>query len=76
MKTLLTEMIRNLVDYPEKVEINEVKGDKATVLEINVDVKDRGKIIGKEGRNILAIRTILNCIGMKYHKKVSVEIVE
>ena len=48
-----------LVDYPEQVELSEIKGGNTMVFELSVARKDLGKVIGKRGRNINAIRTIL-----------------
>ena len=76
MKELVLYITKALVDNPEKVEVNEVAGEKATIIEIKVAEGDRGKIIGKEGRIIKAIRTIVNSASAKLDKRASVEIVE
>ena len=60
MKELVLYIAKALVDNPDQVEVNEVAGEKATVLELKVCDSDRGKIIGKEGRIIKSIRTIIN----------------
>ncbi len=76
MKDLIIYIAKALVDNPEKVEINEVVGEKSTILELKVDASDRGKIIGKEGRIIKAIRIILNSASAKLDKRTTLEIVE
>ena len=76
MKDLLVQIVKALVDYPEKVSVKEIAGEKAMVLELKVADTDRGKIIGKQGRIIRAIRTIVGCASAKLNKKVVIEIVE
>ena len=76
MKELVLYIVKSLVDDPEKVEVNEISGEKATVVEIRVAEGDRGKIIGKEGRIIKAIRTIVNSASAKIDKRATVEIIE
>ncbi|MCL2389314.1 MAG: KH domain-containing protein [Elusimicrobia bacterium] len=76
MKDLLLYIAKSLVDNPDQVEVNEIAGEKATVLELKVAEGDRGKIIGKEGRIIKAIRIIINSASAKLDKRASVEIVE
>ena len=76
MKELVLYITKALVDEPEKAEVNEVVGEKATIIEIKVAEADRGKVIGKEGRIIKAIRTIVNSASAKLDKRATVEIVE
>ncbi|MBN1622669.1 MAG: KH domain-containing protein [Endomicrobiales bacterium] len=76
MKDLVVFIAKALVDNPEKVEVKEIAGEKATVLELKVADTDRGKIIGKEGRIIKSIRTIVNSASAKLDKRATVEIVE
>ncbi len=65
-----------LVDNPDKVEVNEVSGEKSGVVEVRVSDSDRGKVIGKEGRIIKAIRVLVNAASAKSGKRATVEIVE
>ena len=76
MKELVLYIIKSLVDDPDKAEVKEVSADKSIVVEIKVAEGDRGKIIGKEGRIIKAIRTIVNSASAKLDKRASVEIIE
>lgn len=76
MKDLLIQIAKALVDNPEKVEVNEVTGEKTTIFELKVIESDRGKIIGKQGRIIRAIRTIVGASAAKANRRISVEIVE
>ena len=76
MKDLVLYITKALVDNPDKVEVKEVSGEKSTVLELKVDESDRGKVIGKEGRIIKSIRTIINSASAKIDKRATVEIIE
>ena len=76
MKEMLEALVKSLVDFPDKVEINEVNGEKFTTLEVRVDPSDMGKIIGRQGRIIKAVRTLMKAYATKEHKRLNVEIVE
>jgi len=76
MKDLISVIAKALVDFPEQVEINEVEGDKTTVLELRVAKEDLGKVIGKQGKTARAMRTILNANATKLKKRAVLEIIE
>ena len=76
MKDLLIEIAKALVDNPEQVKVNEIEAAHTTVLELSVAKEDLGKVIGKQGRNAQAIRTILNCASAKLKIRIVLEIVE
>lgn len=76
MKDLLTKIAKALVDQPEEVSVNVLEGSQSTVLELTVAKDDLGKIIGKQGRNAKAIRTIIGAASAKQHKRAVLEIVE
>ena len=76
MKDLIADIVKALVDQPGEVSVNEIEGAHTTVLEVKVAKKDMGKIIGKQGRNAQAIRTILSAASGKSRKKYILEIVE
>ncbi len=76
MKDLVTRIAQALVDHPEQVKVNEVEGNQTSVLELSVAKEDLGKIIGKEGRNAGAIRTILGAASAKLKKRTMLEIIE
>ncbi len=75
MKQLIEYLVKELVDDPEQVNINEVPGDEATTYEVRVAPDDLGKVIGKQGRIANALRTVAKAAAMKHKKKVYVEIV-
>ncbi|HOC92295.1 MAG TPA: KH domain-containing protein [bacterium] len=74
MNELLQLLVKSIVDTPEEVTISEVVGEKAVVYEIKVAESDIGKVIGKQGRIINAIRTIVRAAAVKDGKKVSIEL--
>ncbi len=76
MKELIVALVEALVDYPGEVRINEISGGQTTILELSVAKADLGKVIGKQGRNAEALRTILSCASAKSRRKTVLEIVE
>jgi predicted RNA-binding protein YlqC (UPF0109 family) len=76
MKDLISFIVQALVDQPESVLVTEIEGDYTNVLELSVAKSDMGKVIGKQGRNAQAIRTILNAASAKTRKRYILEIVE
>ncbi len=76
MKDLIKRIAQALVDHPEQVEVSEVKGEHVSVLELKVAKEDIGKVIGKKGRNVQAIRTILSAASGKEKKRIVLEIIE
>jgi predicted RNA-binding protein YlqC (UPF0109 family) len=76
MKDLVNRIAKALVDHPDQVQVTEVEGNQTTVLELKVAKEDLGKIIGKEGRNARAIRTILGAASAKLKKRTVLEILE
>ncbi len=76
MKYLINEIVRALVDQPEEVCVSEIGGAHTTVLEVTVAKSDMGKIIGKQGRTAMAIRTILSAASGKLRKRYILEIVD
>ena len=76
MKDVVIEIVKRLVDNPDEVDAKEVEGEQTTIIEITTNPDDIGKVIGKKGRTIKALRTIVNAAAVKDDKRVTVEIVE
>jgi hypothetical protein len=74
MKTLVEYIVTALVDQPDQILIAERSGRNTTIIELAVAKEDIGKVIGKEGRTINAIRTILNAAGASQKKRVVLEV--
>lgn len=75
---LLSEMIRAIVSYPEKVEIEEycdaTKPNPVKILIVRVDPKDCGKVIGKQGRMAELLRSFMTTVGMHHGYSMTVMI--
>lgn len=76
MKKLLAEIVKELVDFPDQVSVKEIDSESRCILELFVAKQDLGKVIGIKGRNINAIRTIMNAAAAKLHKRIIVELIE
>ena len=76
MKEFVEYIVKNLVDYPDKVQINEVGGTNTLIIELGVEKSDIGKIIGKKGKTINAIRTLLMSVASRNGLRVNLEIIE
>jgi len=76
MKEFLETLVKNIVDTPEEVEITEVAGEGVTILKVKVVKEEIGLVIGKQGRNVEALRIITNAVGAKAGKKMVIEIID
>ncbi|MCD4796966.1 MAG: KH domain-containing protein [Candidatus Cloacimonetes bacterium] len=76
MKELIEFIVKALVDDPASIEIKEVTGNKVTIYELRSAKDDIGKIIGKRGRTIGAIRILINAVSARQGKKTVLEIIE
>jgi predicted RNA-binding protein YlqC (UPF0109 family) len=65
-----------LVDDPDAVEVEEVRQEGATVLQLRVAKDDIGKVIGRQGRIARALRAIVRASGARSHRRVVLEIME
>ena len=75
-QTMLEKLLKALVEYPEDVVVKPIEGEGTVVFEVQVNPEDSGKIIGKKGRTINALRTILKSSAETGTKKVIMELVE
>ncbi len=76
MKEAVEKIVSALVDDKEAVEVSEETGERATVIKLRVASGDMGRIIGREGRTIKAIRSLLFAAGQKHGKRFVLDIVE
>ncbi len=76
VKELVEHIAKALVDHPEHVRVSEVRGENTAVIELTVAKEDMGKIIGKQGRTAIAIRTLLSNVSMKTGRRFVLEIIE
>ncbi len=75
MKDLVEYIAKALADKPQQVQVSEIEGEAALVLELRVAPEDMGRIIGKDGRTANAIRTLVRVLAAKQGKRVTLEIV-
>jgi len=76
VKKLVESIAKSLVDNPDKVQVSQLEGEQSSIIELKVAPEDVGKIIGKQGRNVQAIRIILSAAGMKLKKRYILELIE
>lgn len=76
MKALIENIAKALVDHPDAVEVREVEGGQATVLELKVAGDDLGKVIGRQGRTVRAMRTLLGAASIRAGRRTVLEILE
>lgn len=76
MKEAIEKIISALVDAKDAVEVSEEANDRATVIKVRVAESDMGKIIGREGRTIKALRSLLFYAGQKHGRRFVLDIVE
>ena len=72
MKELLTGMIKAIVDKPDEVDISLTESENTVIYELRLGDGDVGKVIGKKGRNVTAIRTLLSAATAKAGGKRSI----
>ena len=75
-QVFLDQVVKSLVEKPEKVEINRTVDEMGVLLTLKVDQEDMGKIIGRDGNTAKAIRTLLRVVGMKNNARVNLKINE
>jgi predicted RNA-binding protein YlqC (UPF0109 family) len=76
LKELIEFLARALVDKPDEVQVVEISGEQTVVLELRVAKDDLGKVIGKQGRTVKAMRAILSAASSKVRKRAELEILE
>jgi uncharacterized protein len=76
MKKALEYIITQIVDNPDKVEIVEQEDQGITNFNVTVDPSDMGKVIGKSGKVIRAIRNVVKISAIKQNKKINISLVE
>lgn len=76
MQELVAYVARALVDRPEEVRVERSERDGAVVLQLFVAKDDLGKVIGRQGRVVRALRTLVRASGSKRGERTLLEIVE
>ena len=76
MKEFIEYLVKALVDNPDEVNVTQIDGEKTVIFELRCNQSDIGKVIGKQGRTIKAIRTLLGSAAAKANMRAMLEIVE
>ena len=76
MKDLLLYIVKNLVSYPDDLKVEEEEQNNNVLLKLYVNKDDMGKVIGKEGKIIKAVRTLLKVRAINEKKRVELQLVE
>lgn len=76
MKEAVERIIKSLVGEPDAVEVSEIADGKNARIEVRVAESDMGRVIGREGRTVKAIRSILFVAGQKQGKRFHLDLIE
>lgn len=76
MKDAVEKIIRAIVGEPDAVTVDEITDGKNVRLEVRVAEHDMGRVIGREGRTVKAIRSVLFAAGQKQGKRFHLDLVE
>jgi len=76
MRDTVEMIVKALVDDVEAVDVREIERDGTTRIEVRVAQADMGKVIGKQGRTIRALRSLVHAAGLKKHHRFVLDVVE
>ena len=76
MQAFLEQVVKGLVDHPDAVNITELEQERTTVYELRLDPSDVGRVIGRSGRTVNAIRTLLQAGSAKAGKFTRLDIID
>jgi uncharacterized protein len=76
MRDTIEMVVKALVDDPDAVDVREIDRDGTTRLEVRVAQPDMGKVIGKQGRTVRALRSLVYAAGQKQHRRFVLDVVE
>jgi predicted RNA-binding protein YlqC (UPF0109 family) len=73
VRVLIEKIAKWMVDAPDQVFVDQVDGD---VIELEVAEADVGKVIGRQGRNVRALRTLLSAAGVRARKRYTLDVID
>jgi predicted RNA-binding protein YlqC (UPF0109 family) len=76
MKELIQSICSHLVENPDGIRITEFLGEKTLIYELRCEPNDVGKLIGKNGRTVSAMRTLVSTVASRKGKRAVLEVVQ
>jgi predicted RNA-binding protein YlqC (UPF0109 family) len=76
MRETVEMIVKALVDDAEAVDVREIEREGATRIEVRVAQTDMGQVIGKQGRTVRALRSVVYAAGLKQHRRFVLDVVE
>jgi len=76
LQTYVRTVLAELVDHPEDIKLTELAGAKSVVFELRCHSDDVGKVIGKNGKTISAVRTLIGTAAARQGLRALIEVVE
>jgi predicted RNA-binding protein YlqC (UPF0109 family) len=76
IKEFVEYVVKELVDKPEEIQVSEKEGEQALIFEISVAKSDFGKVVGKHGKNVEALRLLVRAVSAKSGKRALLEVNE
>lgn len=75
LRDLVELIARSLVDQPDEVRVREIQGERGVTYELSVAPSDMGKVIGKGGRIVKAMRSVVSAAAIQDQKRITIDIV-
>ena len=76
MRETIEMIVKALVDDADSVDVREIEREGTTRIEVRVAQTDMGKVIGKQGRTVRALRSLVYAAGLKQHRRFVLDVVE
>jgi uncharacterized protein len=76
MRDTVEMIVKALVDEVDAVDVREIEREGTTRIEVRVAQADMGKVIGKQGRTVRALRSLVYAAGLKKHRRFMLDVVE
>lgn len=76
MKEFITYIVKNIVDHPDQVKVEAIQGHNTMIIEVKVAKVDTGKVIGRQGKTIQAIRALVVAVASRAGVRVTLEVLE
>lgn len=76
MRETVELIVKQLVGDADAVEVREVERDRSTIIEVRVAPTDMGKLIGRQGKTVRSLRSLLHAVSEKRRRRYVLEIIE